>query len=172
METVDILNLSDFVNHNYYVNISLQGRMKVVHLDEFDSCMLLSIGWKISQVIPIEKKFSLFLPLLVFFENNWEQNGWTCDSNLNFDQIGVYLWLSDPLLVWIYIQDLNRTFEKITFWMQLCCYNIEFQCWIKSTIFFPNCVFGINKFSQSMERNRGIHISGCLFDLPFMCKTS
>ena len=44
METVDILNLSDFVNHNYYVNISLQGRMKVVHLDEFDSCMLLSIG--------------------------------------------------------------------------------------------------------------------------------
>ena len=32
--------LSDFFNRNFYVKSSLQGRMKIVRLDEFDSGIL------------------------------------------------------------------------------------------------------------------------------------
>ena len=34
MENIDFLSLKVFVNQNYCMNISLQGRVKVLHLDE------------------------------------------------------------------------------------------------------------------------------------------
>ena len=34
MENIDFLNLKVFMNQNYCMIISLQGRVKVVHLDE------------------------------------------------------------------------------------------------------------------------------------------
>ena len=97
VETIDFLNLGDSVNHNYHGNISLQGMMKVVHLDDFDFGMLQITCWNISQVTLIQKKNRFFLPLLVIFENNWEQNGWICVNNYKFDEIGVYLCVSGPI---------------------------------------------------------------------------
>ena len=43
MEKIEFLNLNDSLNRHYYVNTSLQGKRRVVHLDEFDSGMMRSI---------------------------------------------------------------------------------------------------------------------------------
>ena len=43
MEYIDFLALNDFVNHNYYVDNSLQGKRRAVHLDEFDFGKIKSI---------------------------------------------------------------------------------------------------------------------------------
>ena len=40
MEKINFLSLIDFLNQNSYVKNGVQGDMKVVHLDIFDSGML------------------------------------------------------------------------------------------------------------------------------------
>ena len=44
MENIGFLNLNNFVSHNFYVSKILQDEFTVVHLDELDSGMLLSMG--------------------------------------------------------------------------------------------------------------------------------
>ena len=40
MVIIYFLNFIDYLNRKFYVNNSLQGKMKVVQFDEFDSRML------------------------------------------------------------------------------------------------------------------------------------
>ena len=92
MQNIDFLILHDSVNHNYYVNISSEDRMKVVHLDEFDSDMLQSIDLNISQAISVDtKNFILFLHLRVVCENNLKQGDFIHDNNYSFSEIEVYI---------------------------------------------------------------------------------
>ena len=81
MEIINFLNLGDFLNPSYYVNNSLQCRMKVVQLDEISSGMLWNFSWMTLKVISMDNKtyFAFFLHPLVVSQRNLKQSDWIID---------------------------------------------------------------------------------------------